>query len=363
MDGVPESLTPAQEALLPAYVKEWVGYGLSTDRADRALAEIAMKETYELAGEPWHGQIVWADSQVDMVLSDAILCVIDKNDKACGRLLKKPSTEPMGDLPAGVTIAMWRHAFTNVMPYARSYIGESATITMTDGVIIDRLSPFVLEKFWDQINESLSEAVNSFWEVHWLAFYAFLHEVCGADWSKLRGLWGLQKYAGWWLAREGIAYIAERPLFIHRTADGRLNSETGAAIAYPDGWGVFAINGVRLPRRVIEDIYSYTPEEILSTKNAEVRRIMMSRYGTGLLMQRGGGSAIDKSEFGTLWRMEVPGEQEPRHVAEVLNCSPEPDGTWKTYWLPVPPTCMTTRDAIAWTGFRTADDYAPMIET
>ena len=50
-------------------------------------------------------------------------------------------------------------------------------------------------------------------------------------------------------------------------------------------------------------------------------------------------------------------------MVEVVNSTPEPDGTRKTYFLRVPPTTRTAREAVAWTFGLRADAYRPAVET
>ena len=50
-------------------------------------------------------------------------------------------------------------------------------------------------------------------------------------------------------------------------------------------------------------------------------------------------------------------------MVEVLNATPEPDGSRKTYYLRVPPGTRTARAAVAWTFGLAADAYAPARET
>ena len=43
---------------------------------------------------------------------------------------------------------------------------------------------------------------------------------------------------------------------------------------------------------------------------------------------------------------------------EVVNATAEPDGSHRRYFLRVPPTARTAREAVGWTfGFENADDY------
>ncbi|MCV0384784.1 MAG: hypothetical protein K5799_15285 [Erythrobacter sp.] len=50
-------------------------------------------------------------------------------------------------------------------------------------------------------------------------------------------------------------------------------------------------------------------------------------------------------------------------MVEVQNATPEPDGSRKTYFLRVPPTMSTARQAVAWTFGKEAREYAPERET
>jgi hypothetical protein len=104
--------------------------------------------------------------------------------------------------------------------------------------------------------------------------------------------------------------------------------------------------------------------------NAEIRRAMIERYrhgeeihGAAAFIRDAGGERLDHDErYGTLWWRNVPGD-EPIVTIEVVNRTREPDGSFKRYWLRVPPTMRTAREAVAWTFGMPAEQYAPEIET
>ena len=58
--------------------------------------------------------------------------------------------------------------------------------------------------------------------------------------------------AGWWWAFRDVAVLTERPIALHRDAAGRLHNPSGLAIEYSDGWGVYALHGVRVPACKLE---------------------------------------------------------------------------------------------------------------
>ncbi|GAA2645547.1 hypothetical protein GCM10009864_04690 [Streptomyces lunalinharesii] len=63
-----------------------------------------------------------------------------------------------------------------------------------------------------------------------------------------------------------------------------------------------------------------------------------------------------------LWRVDLP-DDEPVVMVEVVNSTPEPDGTHRTYWLRVPPRTRTARQGVAWTFGIAEEGYAPVLET
>ena len=64
-----------------------------------------------------------------------------------------------------------------------------------------------------------------------------------------------------------------------------------------------------------------------------------------------------------LWQAERPGE-DPLAVVEVVNSTPEPDGTHRSYWLRVPPGLRDPRTAVAWTfGFNRQHEYVLTAES
>jgi hypothetical protein len=86
-------------------------------------------------------------------------------------------------------------------------------------------------------------------------------------------------------------------------------------------------------------------------------------HGAAAFIRDAGGRRLDHDErFGTLWRRNFVGD-EPIVMIEVVNRTPEPDGSFKRYWLRVPPTVRTAREAVAWTFNMPAEQYAPEIET
>jgi hypothetical protein len=127
------------------------------------------------------------------------------------------------------------------------------------------------------------------------------------------------------------------------------------------------VHGVRVPARVIEAPETITVADIDAENNAEVRRVMLERFGEARDIEESGGKCIDQS-FDTkgnvrqLWRKDIPGD-EPIVMYRCINSSVEPDGTRKIYRLRVPPTIRTAREAFDWTFNLQGQNYDLVLET
>ena len=75
---------------------------------------------------------------------------------------------------------------------------------------------------------------------------------------------------------------------------------------------------------------------------------MTELYGQDRYIRDSGVKPVHADDYGTLYRKEVPGD-EAIVMVKVVNSTAEPDGSFKDYWLRVPPTIQTAREAIAWT--------------
>ncbi len=171
--------------------------------------------------------------------------------------------------------------------------------------------------------------------------------------------------AAFW-AFDRLAIMLERPSRIGFDSRGRLHAQRGPALSWSDGTTVWADHGVVVPERVIREPELLTVADIDGESNAEIRRVMIERFGAERLIREGGAELVGEDETGRLWRRARSyrhWEPEPLVVVEVVNSTPEPDGSVRTYYLRVPPDLRTARDAVAWTFGLSGSGYAPTQET
>ncbi|GGT15954.1 DUF6745 domain-containing protein [Streptomyces chromofuscus] len=201
----------------------------------------------------------------------------------------------------------------------------------------------------------LLDAVLGQHDAPWLAAFP-------TDRAPLDGLAAVCRSAGWWWPFASVAVVCERPVALHRDEAGRLDRGDGPALAYRDGFALYAWRGMPVPAAFLAELSTLTPDRIRAEENAELRRVMLEYYGYERYLADSGARPLHSDETGTLWRIDLDGD-EPVVMVEVLNSTPEPDGTRRTYWLRVPPSTRTARQGVAWTFGLGADVYAPIRET
>ena len=205
------------------------------------------------------------------------------------------------------------------------------------------------------------------WELSWIATTFFgavqLKKPHVQQWALplleayLNGAWIL-----YWT--DDTLFWVAKPTLHKDPAPGtrRLHHETSAALE-SDVENLFFWHGVLVPEYIVVRPDSITVEQIETETNAEVRRVMIERMGQWRYLQESGATLVHTDSRGELYRKEIPND-EPLVMVKVKNATQEPDGSYKDYFLRVPPTITMAAQAVAWTfGFSKVEEYAPSIET
>lgn len=163
---------------------------------------------------------------------------------------------------------------------------------------------------------------------------------------------------GWWWPYEGLCLAADNPQVLHMEATFP-HHDNEAAVRFND-WQIFSVHGVLVPEKVVRNQFSL--EDIQAERNVEVRRIMMERFGLWNYLQMSGAREVQRDECGVLYKSEISGD-ESLVMVQVINKTPEPDGSFKVYHLRVPPHVTTARQAVAWSFNLPESEYAPSRES
>jgi len=235
------------------------------------------------------------------------------------------------------------------------------------------------------------------------AFTSFFREVCSLElprdlWGRARAYEDTIQSACWWWPHRDFIVVCERPTAINREARNpsqtrgwgshQLHAERGPAVVWPDGWSIYSHHGVRMPADIYETPSALTGQRIDSERNAEVRRVMISLFGSARYAREGNFTVVDKCgpdhpimglRNAILLRRDLT-EDEPMVMLDMQDSTPDPKtGEYKRYLLRVDPNAyggQAGREchaamASTWRvksdttqlAFRRWEDYRPEIET
>jgi hypothetical protein len=191
----------------------------------------------------------------------------------------------------------------------------------------------------------------------------YYHDVCDLQrqTQALAGLWQIAGNASWIIPHRDVCWLAERPAILCQDARGRLHSPKGPAIAYPDGWSAYAWKGVLVPRWIVERPEFVTVRSIAAAQDPQIRRCMIEVMTPERFIAEGGAYRVAQDETGVLWRQRW--RWEAWAAVEVINGTPEENGTRKRYFLQVPANMRTAREAVAWTYGLSEQRYRPVVRT
>lgn len=117
-------------------------------------------------------------------------------------------------------------------------------------------------------------------------------------------------------------------------------------------------------KNITDTLYSifktgkFEAKEIIAIPNAEIRRATIEYIGLPKFLKKADPEVLDESSFGKLVRIKVPSPDEDIVAVYVKDAS-----TSRSYFLRVPPTIKTAKEAVAWTFGFDEEAYSPEVET
>lgn len=169
----------------------------------------------------------------------------------------------------------------------------------------------------------------------------------------------------WWWPTRDFIMVCDRPVELHLDSGDRLHNGSGPAIRWDDGWGLCFWHGTQVPADLIEP--GWTPEQILTELNTEIRRSAIERIGWDRFVTAARFTELDRTADpgnpGQLLRLyDMPGRVPSRHMRVLLcsNATRERSGERYSFGLAVPTDCSTALAAAAWTFDLTEDQYTQL---
>ena len=296
-----EQLTNDQVAKFPFYINKWKQIGLCTLPAHRKMAEEGIRLAYATA-KLKAPRIVWTTSPLVSGLVRHFL----RDQKFMDNIGKN----------------VW------------DSVGDSVGASVRDSV-------------WASVRDSVGASGYGQHDANWIGFYDYFRTECllKEETERLVGLTMITNAAGWYLPHEKICWVSERHNILNLNAKGQLHHEGGIALAYPDGWGIYALNGVRVDPWMAEmSIQDMEAKQVITITNVDQRREVIRRMGVDLLVHRLGAKVLDKHGDYQLLSANLGEGFEDCRMLKMLN--PSLEGVWHVEG--VHPDCDTVEKAINW---------------
>ncbi|WP_024512400.1 DUF6745 domain-containing protein [Bradyrhizobium sp. ARR65] len=367
-----EALTAEQTAALDRYRVRWLAIRRSTAPCDRVAAEQGVRLAYQTAELNPPSRMIWCDSPVD--LSDrARRASRTEGPNVKSAVIDRPRRQAAARVRARLRARIRAQVERAVNPADALIASVVDAVVQGTGAahdgrsLLGRLQGSRPLSWRGTLNVLLGRdgfrySAAGPAELSWLGPYEYVRDVLDLreETEPLLGLWQVAMNVGWLQPHEHTCWLSERPNVLRGDAEARLHHASGPALRFADGWSVFAWKGVEVPRWMIEHPGTITLAAIDAETNVQLRRCMIEIMTPQRFVALGGARKIAADETGVLWR-RIWFNYDIWSAVEVINATPEPDGTHKHFFLQVPANIQTAREAVAWTYGMRADEYANVV--
>ena len=398
-----KELTPKQIELLSVYRDKWIAYGLSCEPTDwdRAIRGVGM--AYESAGlkKPKHiislssplagciGTFLLSSPEVgaqvgahvrahvydqvrDQVYAQVRAQVYDQvGDQVGAHVYDQVRDQVYAHVRAQVYDQVRAHVRAQVRAHVRAQVRDQVHDQVGAQVraqVYDQVGAQVGAHIHDQVRDQVYAQVgahihDSIWGqhiAHWCGWADYMQNILFVrKIEQCSSLIEIAKSAGCWWAFRNAAIICERHAEFH-LVEGKLHRDGGPAVAWSDGWGVYALNGVRVPGWLAEEkAEEIDPARFAKIDNVEIRREFVRKVGVERIVQEMGGQRLDAVGDYELIEVDLGGSTGRHPYLKMLNPS---IGVWHLEC--VERTCRTVQQALNFRASRLTDrDWKPEVLT
>jgi len=293
-------LNDEQRVLLEKHKEEWFKINTDTHRANREKAESLIKDIYVYNDAEQEPIFFWCESPWECILKIDYLSSLDNPSLYDEKFFKENYNE--------------RDA---VDVYIKNYLGGQSDVQWP---ALYTFCKMIDPEFKDEDEEIIDKWV----------------ELC--------------KEVNWWFPYKDCCVISDKLQQIHYDRErDMLHNENGPAIGFSDGFGIYYLNGVRVPDWIVE-----TPAEKLSATdfakidNVEVRREFVRKVGIDRLMKDLEKELLDISGDYKLYRInlgKIEGDSEPIYGTYLQMTNPS---TKDIHLECVHENCKNVDEAIRW---------------
>lgn len=359
-----EKLTPEQGALLKIYKDKWFANTICTEPADRKTAEEGIREIYKEVKLP-SPRIVWCDSPLTLKIIHLIL-------------FKKQYLEALKDKCPDIDKSIWasvenivkdfkdiiikcrvrdliHDSFSSVRKTVENLIEPSirklifdATYGHHDGIFLEGFIDIKCSNLIRDVhvfNNSGCFLLGGQHNASCFGPYNYLSEVLGLKkiTDRLHGLWMIAESAGWLIPYENICFVSERHNIYKLNCEGDIHSDSGPAIAYPDGFEIYVLNGTYVRKEIVmTPAEALNPHTLLKAENPSEMWEIVKKIGIERICEKFNTKCIGKKGDYELFDLDL-GDNRYMPYLKIKN---QVSGVYHIEGMP--PGVTTVADALKW---------------
>jgi hypothetical protein len=219
-----------------------------------------------------------------------------------------------------------------------------------------------LKKMKDTVSHRasiLSDFIYGSHDAGWLAFHDFFYEVCNVPYKpEIKPIMTIARNCGWWAPYDEAVVMMDRHEEVHINEDKQLHNMSGPAVRYRDGFEIYAVRGIVIPKEWITGpMISAT--DALHWANVEQRIIACEIIGWDNILDGLSHKVLDEDpdpEIGTLIEVDIPESGKEKFLK--VRC-----GTGRTIYLKADPDAKTALEANAASYQYRAANFKPEVRT
>ena len=263
-----EKLTPELIALIPTVRDEWINKLQAGRKIDRAACIEGIEWLYNYCNlkKP---EIVFVSSPLAAQKFLNILPPIgdDTHYGVPPNVSANVAIHEAITLRSDVKRSYWNRVSTQLLAEIRDNIRETPRNIVEDNVLYGVLSDTVEETVRNNVRKNVAEDLHYYPSTYcnisdygWMAYCSFFERaglgLINGAFRRFRDLINTGLYDT--IQLDGLCVVSEMPTILERSPTGQLHSTTGPAIAWADGYEIYAHNGVTIgaewPRDLINDV-------------------------------------------------------------------------------------------------------------
>jgi hypothetical protein len=346
-----QQLMPERVRMLETHHHEWRAAATRSGPADRKRVQKAIGELYVASGYEWPS-FVWYESPRELL-------TFTKSFGGSGFVPLRDSLLQALRLEASEVES--KKCFWPML-WGLGTIRFEEFLDQQPVLVMETLSPSLRRLMVGCLNEMCIGL-----ELDRISYHDFCDKHLGVRYEPGRleriRLWAeISKSCYWWVPYETTCFVSDRPTEIHLDARERLHNLKGPAMAFNDGWSLYAIHGKAVSEGLVVRPAAATLEDLPLDTDLEVLHATVELLGHERFLAAAKAELVQEDNFGRLHQIQFY-DYEPLLMVEVVNATPDPDGSVRRHLLRVPPETESAHEAVAWSFGRRAKDYGPVVQT